>query len=66
VMQRLAFATLVAARIEGGQLGRIMAAVARLRELARECERRGKAGLAQPLTEYADELGRGPTGSGAG
>jgi len=66
VLQRLAFATLVAARIEGGQQRRVVAAVARLRELARECERRGKAGLAQPLTEYADELARGPAVGGTG
>jgi hypothetical protein len=64
VMQRLAFATLVAARLEGGQLGRVGVAVARLRELARECEGRGKGELAQPLAEYADELARG-SGSGS-
>jgi hypothetical protein len=57
-MQRMVFATLVSARIEGEQLGRVGAAVTRLRELAQECESRGEADLAQPLSEYADELER--------
>jgi len=57
-VERLAFAALVSARLEGNHLGRAAAASMGLRELARELEGRQEAELAGPLVEYADELER--------
>jgi len=56
VLERLAFAGLVSARLEGVHLGRAVGAAAGLRKLARELEDRQRPELARPLVEYADEL----------
>ncbi len=60
LLERLVFAVLIAARIEGGQLGRTAAASGAMRALADELVSWDKSALTVSLLEFADELDAGP------